>query len=386
MDKRRLGFVTFAIAIAGNELRQLIRSRTRLLLSLVILPLFFTSTLGGSSGGEGTRFSATAHVPMAFIDEDLTASSSRLHEALVRSGDFDRLIQGYRTENAISALGTGEIFAAIIVPKGFQSELENGRTGRVVLYTDDGASGLDQRVLSNLRLTLMGFSATQGKGQAKQSTSFRIQIIERSRSFSGFAIGLTIVIAIVQIFATFYEIAGGISREREDGTYARLLLSPAGVGSVILGKTLYDLLINLIRTLIVLAIAVYGFGANLGVGVEAVIVISVLIALITMGFGFLVSAIRVGVRTVVILEFFLVLSLFSFSGLIIDRELMRGYAQTISFLLPWSYGFDAMRKATLMGGSLLEMGYELQLMGISILVFYTLSYFLLSISRERLAV
>jgi len=382
----RFSFISFSIAVASNELRQLLRNRTRLLLSLVILPLFFTSTLGGSSGGEGSRFSATAHIPIAFIDEDLTPLSGRLYDAFVRSGDFNRLIQGYRTENAIAVLGTGEIFAAIVVPKGFQKELESNQASRVIIYIDDGSLGADERILSSIRLALATFTSDQNAPRSAQTPSSGIQIIERSRSFSGFAVGLTIVIAMVQIFATFYEIAGGISREREEGTYARLLLSPAGIGSIIFGKTISDLLINLVRTITVLGIAIYGFGARLGVDVGTVIAISLLIALITMGFGFLVSAAKVGIRTVVILEFFLVLSLFSFSGLIIDRELMRGYAQTISFLLPWSYGFDAMRNATLMGRSLLELGYELQLMGASILIFYAVSYVLLVYSRERLAI
>jgi len=377
-------FLEPSLAVAMNELRQLRRSRARLMLSLVVIPLFFTSALGGASGGEGTRFSVTASIPMAFVDDDLSVASGRLYQALVRSGDFNRLIQGYRVENAVTALGTGRVFAAIIVPKGFQKELDNNQVSRIVLCIDDGEPFLGDTIQANLQSALRDFDARLEIYSPKENASSNILVVQKGRAFSGFAVGMTIVLAVVQIFATFYEIAGGISRDREEGTYARLLLSPAGVGSIVLGKTLYDLVLNIIRTLTVLGISTTLYGAQLNTDLGSVLAISLLIALVTMGFGFAVSSLKVGVRAVVILEFFLVLFLFSFSGIIIDRELFRGYSAIVSSLLPWSYGFEALRSMNLAGRSLLDLTYHLQVIVASIIVFYVASYVLLNLSRERL--
>jgi ABC-2 type transport system permease protein len=209
-------------------------------------------------------------------------------------------------------------------------------------------------------------------------------IIQKGAIFSAFNIGLATLLAVVQIFATFYEIAGGMVREHEDGTYPRLLLSPVGLGSIMFGKTLYDLVLGTARTLIVLGLAIYVYGARPNTDIGTLLVISLLIALLTMGFGFLVSSLRVSARAVVIVEFFLVLFLLGFSGLAIEKELLRGIARTIAYVQPWAYGFDALTRTILTGQPLLSLTSELRIITFAIIVFYALSYALLALWRERL--
>jgi len=383
MPARR--FLGDVLAVMGNEFRLFRRSRTAIIISLVILPVFFTVSLGGASGRAGETFSPTAQIPIAFVDNDLTVASSRLYGALSSSGDFDNLVQGYREENAIAMLGTGKIFAVIIVPRGFHEGLTSNGGANIVVYEDDSVNGLGSQIVSSLQKSLQGFSPTAQAMPLLSSGPSQVEIIQKGVSFSGFAFGLTIILALVIIFATFYEIAGGMSRECEDGTYARLLLSPISLGAIILGKTAYDLVLNVIRTFIVFGIGIYAYGASLNTDFGTVLLLSLLMALITMGFGFLISALGVGVRAVIIIEFFLVLFLFSFSGFIIDRELLRGISSTISYLLPWAYGIEMLRATILIGQPLANLTSQLQFVLVSIAVFYGLSYLLLRLSRERLA-
>jgi len=383
MPARR--FLGDVLAVMANEFRLFRRSHTAIILSLVILPVFFTVSLGGASGRAGETFSPTAQIPIAFVDNDLTVASSRLYGALSSSGDFDNLVQGYREENAIAMLGTGKIFAVIMVPRGFQEGLTSNGGADILVYEDDSVNGLGSRIVSSLQKSLQGFSPTAGVKPLLSSGPSQVEIIQKGVTFSGFAFGLTIILALVIIFATFYEIAGGMSRESEDGTYARLLLTPISLGAIILGKTMYDLVLNVIRTFIVFGIGIYAYGASLNTDFGTILILSLLMALITMGFGFLISALGVGVRAVIIIEFFLVLFLFSFSGFIIDRELLRGISSTISYLLPWAYGIEMLRATILIGQPLLSLARQLQFVVISIVVFYGLSYLLLRLSRERLA-
>jgi ABC-2 type transport system permease protein len=378
-------FLSDALAVASNEFRQFRRNRTAILISLVVLPLFFTASLGAGRGGAGTHFSPTAEISVAFVDNDYTIASSRLLEALVGSGDFNHLVLGYREENAIAALGTGQIYAAIIVPKGFQQDLNNSQTGQIVLYTDDGEPGVSDQISSTLGSVVQDFNpAVDVQNQANRGFS-QIEIIQKGAIFSGFNIGLVIVLGVVQIFATFYEIAGGMSREREEGTFARLLAAPTGLGRIMFGKTLFDLVLATLRTLIVLGSAMFFYGARPNTDFGTLMAVSLLIALVTMGFGFLVSALRVGARAVVIVEFFLVLFLFAFSGLVIDKELLRGLSRTISMLLPWAYGFELLRRTVLIGQPLLALTYDLQCVIFATTLFYGVSYLLFARTRERLA-
>ena len=379
-------FLSDVQAVMINEFRVLRRNRTAIIISLVVIPLFFTASLGGARGGAGARFSATADIPMAFVDNDLTSASGRLYERLASSGDFNSLIQGYREENAVATLGTGKIYAAIIVPTGFQDALANNDATHVVVYVDDSVNGLDSEILSGLRKSLQDFGSDVEEQAVRRTGPSQIEIIQKGVTFSGFAFGLTIILGLVIIFATFYEIAGGMSRESEEGTYARLLLSPTNLGAIMVGKTVYDLILNVVRTFVVVGLAVYAYGARPNTDFGTILTLSLLMALLTIGFGFLISAVGAGVRAVIIIEFFLVLFLFAFSGFIIDRELLTGISSAISYSLPWAYGIEMLRRTLLVGQSLLSLTSQLLFVVVSIAAFYGLSYFLLRLSRERLVI
>ncbi len=373
------------IAVSGNEFRRFRRNRTSILISLVVLPLFFTVSLGAQSGGASAHFSPTAQIPLAFVDNDGSVASVRLLQRLVTSGDFYRVQLGYSEDTAVAALGSGRIYAAIVVPKGFQQDLSNNRTANIILYADDGEPGLADQVSSTLRSDVQDFNPNVEVRTPENSNLAGVEIIQKGALFSGFNIGLTVVLGVVQIFATFFEIAGGVSREREDGTLARLLVSPVSLPAILLGKTLFDTVLATIRTFVVLGVSVYLYGARPNTDLGTLLIVSILIALLTMGFGFFVSSLRVGTRAVTIVAFFLILFLFAFSGLIIDKELLRGFSKVISNTLPWAYGFELLKRTVLIGNPLVSQTADVAIIGIGAVVFYVTSYLLFAAKRERVA-
>jgi ABC-2 type transport system permease protein len=381
-------FLDDSLAVAGNEFRQFRRSRSAILISLVVLPLFFTVSLGAGQGGAGTTFSPTAHIPIAWVDNDNSLVSIRLFETLTGSPDFRNLIQIYDEQAALAQLGTKRIYAVIVVPKDFQNDLENGNQARLILYTDDSEPGVSDQIDSTLTSYVQNFNPNvevqPHLSQIQSQSVAGVGIVKKGATFAGFNIGLTTVLAIVQIFAGFYEIAGGISREREDGTYARLLVTPVPIGSIVVGKTLFVILLTIVRTFTVLGISIYGYGARPNTDLLTLLALSLIVALVTIGLGFLVASLKMGQRAIVIIEFFLILFLFAFSGLIIDSNLLVGLSQVVSNLLPFTYAFDALKRTILLGRPLLSLTFDLEYLTGSILVLYTIAFVLLHFSRERL--
>jgi ABC-2 type transport system permease protein len=383
-----VAFLNDSIAVAENEYRQFRRNRSAILISLVVLPLFFTVSLGAGQGGAGTTFSPTANIPMGFVDNDNSLASLRLWQTLASSPDFHNLIQSYDEQAAIAELGTKRIYAVIVVPKGFQNDLESGNQAKLILYTDDSEPGVSDQIQSTLTSYVQSYDPNvevqPHLSQLQRQSVAGVGILTKGAVFAGFNIGLTTVLAIVQIFAGFYEIAGGISREREEGTFARLLVSPISIGSIVLGKTIFDVLLTVIRTFTVLGIAFYGYGARPNTNLLTLLALSLIIALVTMGIGFVAASLKLGQRAVVIVEFFLILFLFAFSGLIIDINLLVGISQVVGNLLPFTYAFDALKRTILLGRPLLSLTFDLEYLIGSILVSYTVALVLLHIFRERL--
>ena len=386
-----MSFVTFltdSLAVAENEFRQFRRNRSAILISLVVLPLFFTVSLGAGQGGAGSTFSPTASIPIGFVDNDNSVASIRLLQTLTSSPDFHNLIQSYNEQAAIGELGTKRIYAVIVVPKGFQNDLNSGTQTKLILYTDDSEPGVSDQIQSTLTGYAQNFNPNvevqPHLSQLQRQSIAGVGIITKGAVFAGFNIGLTTVLAIVQIFAGFYEIAGGMAREREDGTYARLLVSPIPIGSIVLGKTLFDILLSIVRTFTVLGISIFGYGARPNTDFLTLLALSLIIALVTMGIGFVAAALKMGQRAVVIIEFFLILFLFAFSGLIIDINLLVGVSQVVGNLLPFTYAFDALKRTILLGRPLLSLTLDLEYLIGSILASYALALVLLHVSRERL--
>ena len=288
----------------------------------------------------------------------------------------------------MAELGTKRVYAVIVVPKDFQNDLENGNQARLILYTDDSEPGVSDQIDSTLTSYVQNFNPNvevqPHLSQIQSQSVAGVGIVRKGATFAGFNIGLTTVLAIVQIFAGFYEIAGGISREREDGTYARLLVTPVPIGAVVLGKTLFVILLTIVRTFTVLGISIYGYGARPNTDLLTLLALSLIVALVTIGLGFLVAALKMGQRSIVILEFFLILFLFAFSGLIIDSNLLVGLSQVVSNSLPFTYAFDALKRTILLGRPLLSLTFDLEYLIGSILVLYTAAFVLLHFSRERL--
>jgi ABC-2 type transport system permease protein len=381
-------FLSDSAAVAANEFRQFRRNRSAILISLVVLPLFFTMSLGAGQGGAGTSFSPTADIPIAFVDNDNSVASLRLWQTLTRSPDFHNLIQSYSEQGSVAELGSKRIYAVIVVPKGFQDDLESGHQARLILYTDDSEPGVSDQIQSTLTGYAQNFNPNVEVqpvlSQLQKQSIAGVGVIRKGVVFNSFNVGLSIVLAIVQIFSGFYEIAGGMSREREQGTYARLLVSPIPIGSIILGKTAFDILLGVLRTFIVLGVSIYGYGARPSTDLGTLLALSLIVALVTMGIGFVAAALKLGQRAVVIIEFFLILFLFAFSGLIIDSNLLVGISQAISYSLPFTYAFDALRRTILLGRPLLSLTYDLEYLTGSIIVSYALAFVLLHRFRERL--
>ncbi len=381
-------FLSDSLAIAETEFRQFRRNRSAILISLVVLPLFFTVSLGAGQGGAGSSFSPTADIPIGFVDNDNSIASLRLWQTLTRSPDFHNLIQSYNEQAAIAELGTKRVYAVIVVPKGFQNELENGNQARLILYTDDSEPGVSDQIQSTLTGYAQNFDPNvevqPHLSQLQKQSVAGVGVVQKGAIFPSFNVGLTTILAIVQIFSAFYEIAGGMARERDEGTYARLLASPIPIGAIMLGKTLFDIALSVLRTFIVLGIGIYGYGARPSTDFGTILALSLIVALVTMGIGFVAAALKMGQRAVVIITFFLILFLFAFSGLIIDSNLLVGISQAISYSLPFTYAFDALRRTILLGRPLLSLTFDLEYLIGSIIVSFALAFVLLRSFRERL--
>ena len=372
-----------ALILAAKDFMQLKRNRMALFLSLILLPGFFMATLV-SAEGEESMGTETQFVAIAVADEDGSSYSQAFRQALGDSQHLGRVLDAPTRETGERLLKSGTVAALIVLPEGFGDSVRLHRQTAILVILDDSKAGIPEGVYDAVLEIGQHYSADVNFENTQRMPMEPVEVVDRGKPVGTLTIGIGIILGFVQVFACFFEVAGGMVRERETGTFPTLVLAKANGLSIVLGKTIYSSVLTLIRAVVVLAIAIYAYGATVYGSIPLVIFVSWMMGLTTMGLALVLAAFRVGGRTVVISEFLLVIVLFAFGGLLRDRDLMTGNALLLSNFLPWTYGFDALRKTIILNWGFEGILPELGILMLYSLAFYAAAVLLLHFRRESL--
>jgi ABC-2 type transport system permease protein len=266
-----------AVAIATKDLRRRIRDRSAILIGLILpfaLAGIFSLTLGGADE-EG--FAAT----FAVADED-GGDLPAAFVATLEDLDFVTLADAPTAADAERLADEGTVDAAVIFPEGFSAATQSGEaTGiEIVSHPGDDVAALVATSIARsfaARIDGVGIAVAVAAPDHDPDTTGRviaaaqqappvIQIVEdaaASRTFSAstyFAIGM----AVFFLFFTVEFGVRGLLEERNEGTLARLLVSPIPPSAILLGKALASFAVGLLSTTLLVVASTLLLGADWG--------------------------------------------------------------------------------------------------------------------------
>lgn len=357
---RRLIRDTAAISI--KEIKQLGRDPVSL-----ILTFMFPILLIGIFIVVVAAFSAPSfNIPVAVADLDGSPASKILVDKMSTSSII-RVIQLVPTEEqALHGVETGEVMGAVVIPKGFGNALPRGQAF-IILQTDNSkvtASSLIQVAVNNEAQALL---STAGAQFGVKSAS--VQVIFRpisGRPPSGDAI-LPGFLGMITILGAFDDIVNAISRERERGTFPRLLLSPVNIFAIYSGKMVSTVLLTALRTTLMLVIFIL-MGLVIHGNVFFIYLTTALIAVFTLSFGLVMSSRIRSSSTLTVLEIAMTFPLFGLAGTTQSPELLASGGRAIARSLPWTYGNEALRRVIYLGLGFNAIAGDLLILLISSLV------------------
>jgi ABC-2 type transport system permease protein len=303
-----------------------------------------------------SAFSATTHnVPVVVADLDGTPASNALIDGLTRSR-FIHVTQLVQTEGqAYQAVANAQAIGAIIIPQGFEVALATGNAF-VIVSTDNSkltSSTFVSASVNQVSQDLLN-RASLGEGGVnfglKQSS---IQVITRplsGRPPSGDPI-LPGFLGMIAILGGFDDIVNAISRERERGTFPRLILSPVSLFAVYSGKMFATVVLTILRTALMLVIFSL-YGLVIRGNLILIFLTTILIAVFTLSLGLTMSARIRGSATLTVLEIAMTFPLFTLAGTTNSPLLLAAGGRAIADSLPWTYGNDALRRLIYLGAGL----------------------------------
>jgi len=319
-------------AIARKEILQLRRDPRSLILAFV-LPVFMLVMFGYAISWD------VGDIRTAVVDRDRTARSRDFLDAFAASGWFriERALDG--ADEAQGLFERGAATLVLVIPPGFERDLEAGRGAPVQALVDGSDANTATIVMAYVRATVQSWSqrvVLQGRTirtplAAESRVWFNEELVSRNMIVPGLVATIMTIIAAMLTSLT-------IAREWERGTMEQLASTPVSRVEVVLGKLLPYLGIGLADVTLTSVLGVALFEVPFRGSVLLLAGLSLLFLTGALGLGIFISAVAktqlLATQMSMIATF---LPAFLLSGFMFSIDVMPRALQLVSFLVPARY-------------------------------------------------
>ena len=159
------------------------------------------------------------------------------------------------------------------------------------------------------------------------------------------------------IFGVFFivlTLASSFLREKQDGTFQRILAAPLSKTALLIGKLLPYYLVNLIQIGLMFAVGVILFDMKPGY-LPALILVSMALAAAANGLGLLVAALGKTEAQVNSLSVLFAITLAALGGMMVPAFIMPGFMKTLSLFTPHAWALAGYHDVIIRGLGLKEV-------------------------------
>ena len=356
------------------------------LVSILAFPIIMILLFGYGMGGEMTDLPivvvSQSHGDLTDLTLDTIKSTETYHVVEVMDSLSD----------AKARVDSGEVKAAIILPSDYDDD--SSQQKGVTLYLDSSDQMASQILesatqgifyrLSNMvaasqtSVSTQDANITPSLGHSlnnfKDDISLHINRIYGNIKYIDFLVpailGMTIMMSCMM------GMGSTIAGERETGELARLFMTPTSVATVIGGKIAAKLLIELVRALILIFMAVLFFHVSIKGGFLQTFIVLVIGALCFVGFGIMLSARTSTQEDYAQISLPFSMPMMFVSGVFYPIETMPWILQKLAYIFPLTYLNNAMRGVMLKGQTLGDVWLDLV-----VLLGFTLLFFIIGVKR-----
>jgi ABC-2 type transport system permease protein len=182
------------------------------------------------------------------------------------------------------------------------------------------------------------------------------------------------------IFGVFFivlPLAAGFMREKQEGTFQRILAAPISKSALLLGKLLPYYLVNLVQIALMFTVGSVLFGVHMG-RAEALIPVSLALAACANGLGLMVAALGRTEAQIGALGVFCAVVLSALGGMMVPAFVMPELMKTLSRLTPHAWALAGYHDVMLRGLGLASVWKET-----AVLLGFAAFFYLIALWRFR---
>lgn len=357
---------TRILAVLIKEFTQLTRDRLTYALILA-MPIVQLLLFGYAINND------PHHLPTAVLVQDHGAFARSTLGTLARSDYFD-IVEAARTPEELGeAISRGRVQFAITIPPDFSRRVVRGDQAQILVEadaSDPSATGSAIAALSALPQQALVHDLTGAvAGRAGGAAPFEVIVHRRYNPEAIAAYNIVpgllgVILSMTLVMMT----ALGVTREYERGTMETLLATPVQPLEVMIGKLAPYVLVGLVQTVVILALARVLFDVPFGGGWGALVLGILLFIVGSLALGFLISTVARNQLQAMQMSVFYIFPSILLSGFMFPFRGMPVWAQGIGNIIPVTHFLRVVRGALLKGLGVVDLWPSLAALGLFVLV------------------
>ncbi len=307
---------------------------------IVIVPVIIQSLLFGY----GATFNLE-RVPWALCDLSKSALSTEFVQRIEGTGIFELQSNESGVPGITRAVDRGEALVGLVIPEDFAAN------GRAMLITDarnSTTAGIAAGYISSIVMSL-----NESHGAVPPVTVVeRLRYNENGITRWSIVPALVLALSMIQVLL----LAGlSVAREREDGTFDMMLMTPSSSIEILIGKAVVPTLIACLQGFLIFAVGIWWFeipfsGAFLTMGF-----LVFLFSISFVGLGLAISALADSVQAALVYVMLTLLPSIILSGLLTSVLAMPVWLQKITVFNPLRAAITSLRKVYFEGAGFMDI-------------------------------
>jgi len=291
-------------------------------------------------------------VPYALYNEDRGSLSRDLVAELQGSPTFSEVVRVTHQEEVETLINEKKVLLSLHIGPQFSREVLSGRPASVQVIVDGRNSNTAMLALNYVNSIVNRFNDDWRRRSGLPETPARLEIRAwfnpnlESRWFL-----VPGIVGLLTLVVTILVTALSVAREREQGTFDQLLVTPLRPFEILMGKALPGLIIGVLEATVIIAIAVIWFRIPLLGSLWTLYAGLILFVISAIGAGLMISSLSVTMQQGLLGAFLFLVPSIILSGFTTPIANMPPLIQHITLLNPMRYFMVILRGVFLEGAT-----------------------------------
>lgn len=275
---------------------------------------------------------------LGIYDEDQSLHSIELTQRFAAASAFPKLMILRDQASVQKAIDHQQVALVIHFPPDFAQKIENGQTAQIQALMDGRRSNSAQISFGYVQEIIMTYMEEMGLQKPLAQMVAR-HAYNPNLHYHWFI--LPALVAIIVTFGCLVVTAISLAREREEGTFDQLLVTPLTTGYIMLGKAIPGILVGIAQGTVIALCAVLFYKVPMNSHVLLLVLATFCYALSLVGVGLFITSFCSTQQQAFLGVFCYIVPSVILSGFLAPVENMPEVLYIISRINPMSYMIEA---------------------------------------------